>query len=409
MQVSQSATLRRVIRGDLCAGCGACAGLFPDKISMTSSATGWPRPRQSAPLMDNDEDMFAAICPGAGQRAEAVGDGRDHPLWGRHSGMRRALATDAVLRHRAASGGALSAVLAYLLASGRVDAVIQTAAALPPDPAFANRTVTSLTAADVLVAAGSRYAPSAPLSGLSEWLASGKRLAFVGKPCDAAALRALTRRDPKAAERFPVILSFFCAGVPSGAGGNALLQAMAADPTRVTAFRYRGEGWPGDAVAKLDDGSERRMSYHESWGGVLSRHLQHRCKLCADGTGTAADLSFGDPWEVDARGFPLFADAPGQSLAVIRTPLGAEFLAEAEAAGHLVTTDFDISTLATIQPGQRRRRRALLARIWALRLAGRPVPHYRGMGLLTAARQAGPLFHLREFAGMFRRVLRQRP
>lgn len=408
MQVSQSATLRRVIRGDLCAGCGACAGLFPDKISMASAAPGWPRPLQSAPLTDAEEAMVAAICPGAGQTAEPAGQGRDHPLWGRHSDMRRAHATDPALRHRGASGGALSAVLAHLLASGRVDAVIQTAAALAPDPAFANRVVTSLSAADVLAAAGSRYAPSTPLAGLSDWLAEGRRYAFVGKPCDAAALRALTRRDPRAAERFPVILSFFCAGVPSRAGGEALLAKMGAEPARVTAFRYRGQGWPGDAVATLSDGTERRMSYHDSWGGVLSRHLQQRCKLCADGTGTAADLSFGDPWEVDAKGFPLFADAPGQSLAVVRTPLGAALLAEAEAAGHLVTDIFDIPSLTTIQPGQRRRRRALLARLWALRLALRPVPRYRGMGLWAAARQAGPLFHLREFAGMFRRALRPR-
>ena len=50
-------------------------------------------------------------------------------------------------------------------------------------------------------------------------------------------------------------------------------------------------------VATLRDGSERSTSYHESWGNILSKHVQHRCKVWADGTGVAADLVCADAWE----------------------------------------------------------------------------------------------------------------
>lgn len=402
-----SPALARVARGDLCAGCGACAGLAPGKVAMAEAAPGYLRPVQTAPLTAPEEAAIAAACPALGQTVEAGGR-RDDVLWGPYLDMRTGHATDRALRHAASSGGALSAILTHLLATGTVSAVV-TNGADPGRPAQ-NETRLVSDAAGVQGAAGSRYAPSAPLAGLAGWLkahrATGQRFAFVGKPCDTAALRALTQRDPGVAAAFPVILSFFCAGVPSHAGGRAVLKALEAPEDQVAAFRYRGNGWPGRATASLRDGTERSMTYHDSWGKILSRHVQHRCKICADGTGTAADLVCADAWEADAEGYPLFTEAEGQSLIVARTPLGAEILAKAEAAGALATAPFDVATLAAIQPGQRERRRALLARLTALRLVGRPVPAYRGLRLAEAARQNPLARNLKNFLGTLRRALR---
>ena len=67
-----------------------------------------------------------------------------------------------------------------------------------------------------------------------------------------------------------------------------------------------------------------------------------------------------------------------------------------------------MAALAAIQPGQRERRRALAARLAALRLAGRPVPRYEGLRILDAARQNPIGRNLRNFLGMLRRALRPR-
>ena len=150
------------------------------------------------------------------------------------------------------------------------------------------------------------------------------------------------------------------------------------------------------------------MTYHESWGGILSRHVQHRCKICADGTGTAADIVCADAWESDAKGYPLFTEAPGVSLIVARTPLGEALIAGAKAAGRIETAPFAIDRLAAIQPGQRERRRALWARLAALRLTGRPVPRYEGLQIAAAARQNPLGRNLRNFLGTLRRSLRSR-
>ncbi|QPZ91820.1 Coenzyme F420 hydrogenase/dehydrogenase, beta subunit C-terminal domain [Thioclava electrotropha] len=400
-----SEALAHVAAGDLCAGCGLCAGVAPQEIAMAPDARGFLRPVQSAEISARAETAIAACCPGLGQSAQRVAPGEE-PLWGRFMEMKSGHATDADLRHAGASGGALSALALHLLQSGRVDAIAQ----IEPDPdnPIGNRMRLSTTRDEVLGAAGSRYAPSAPLADLSSLIADGRRFAVIGKPCDAVALRALVARDPKLARSFPVILSFFCAGVPSAEGARELLAEMGAPEDQLTAFRYRGNGWPGKTVAALHDGSTRVTSYHAAWGGVLSRHIQHRCKICADGTGVAADLVCADAWEADDAGYPLFEEAPGHSLIVARTRLGAEILREAEAAEAVETAPFDVAELAAIQPGQRERRRALFARLAALKLMARPIPRYEGMNLRACALQNPVTRNLRNFAGTVRRVLRGR-
>ncbi|WP_035713624.1 Coenzyme F420 hydrogenase/dehydrogenase, beta subunit C-terminal domain [Haematobacter massiliensis] len=402
---AEAASLARVRKGDLCAGCGACAAIAPGSVTMRMTPPGWLRPVQQGPVSAGQDAMIARVCPGLGERVEAAGR-TDDPLWGPYDTMRIGHARDEALRFSGSSGGVLSAVLVHLLETGQIDAVVQTTA--DPEQPIGNIATISVTEAEVQAAAGSRYAPSAPLAGLNRFLENGKRYAFVGKPCDAVAMRAWQEADPRVRASFPVILSFFCAGVPSQTGGRAVLKALDADPAEVVGFRYRGNGWPGFATAVLRDGTERKMSYHDSWGKVLSKHVQHRCKICADGTGIAADIVCADAWESDERGYPLFTEGSGTSLIVARNAFGREIVEAAVKSGHVEAGPFDVSTLAGIQPGQRERRRALLARLAALRLCLRPVPDYRGLLLWQAARQNPASRNLKNFLGTLRRTLKGR-
>jgi coenzyme F420 hydrogenase subunit beta len=220
-----------------------------------------------------------------------------------------------------------------------------------------------------------------------------------------AALRALAKEDPRVNARIPVMLSFFCAGVPSQTGAEMILKKLGTDLASTATFRYRGNGWPGLATALLKDGSERSMSYFDSWGGILSNHVQLRCKVCADGTGKAADLVFADAWHCDEKGYPLFEERDGISLIVARTAKGAALMSEAGNAGKLAAKPFDPADLAAIQPGQSGRRRALLARLAGLRLLGRPVPRYRGLHITAPARQNTVKSNLKNFLGIIRRGL----
>lgn len=400
-----SPSLARVLNGDLCTGCGACAGLFPGKVVLGEESPGFLRPRQISDLASSEESLFSKICPGLGQEVNP-GERKDSVLWGPFVNMMSGWATDPLIRYAGSSGGVLSAILVYLIREGIVDAIVQIGAA--PDFVIGNTTKITTEVGEIISAAGSRYAPSAPLDGLRDLQTDGRRFAFVGKPCDAAALRSLIEAEPDFSRVFPVILSFFCAGVPSHAGGRAVLKALGASESDTLSFRYRGNGWPGRATAILKDGNERSIGYQDSWGRILSRHVQSRCKLCADGSGTAADIVCADAWETNSAGYPVFEDAEGVSLIVARTEFGEKLLSAVEASGDIIMAPFDVIGLAAIQPGQFKRRTGLFARILALRLLLRPVPRYRGLHLFAAARLSYPNKFLRNFFGTLWRALQGR-
>lgn len=150
------------------------------------------------------------------------------------------------------------------------------------------------------------------------------------------------------------------------------------------------------------------MTYNDSWGNILADHVQFRCKVCADGTGAAADIVSADAWHCDARGYPIFDERPGISLMVARTALGADILNQARDAGAITLAAFDPANLAQMQPGQYGRKRVLAARLAALAVLRRPFPIYRGLNLQAAMRYAPIKVLLRNFLGTAKRVLRSK-
>ncbi len=402
--IVSSPTLARVLANDLCAGCGLCAGVGGGAVSMTVSADGFNRPVQGEPLSAAQERQIAAACPGE-IVAPWPAQGDVHPVWGPHLTVAAGYARNDDLRHHASSGGMISALAIQALAEKMVDGVIQIVA----DPArpTQNRTVVTTTPHEIMTASGSRYAPSSPLSDIRALLAADeRRFAFIGKPCDVSALRRLIAVDPAIGARVPLILSFFCAGVPGRKGTDALLRAMGvADETDLSDFRYRGDGWPGQAKATRRDGQVARMSYADSWGGHLSKALQFRCKICPDAVGGSADIACADAWFGDDKGYPLFEEQNGRSAVIARTPTGVALLERAVASGRVALEAFALDQLDTIQPSQARRKRLIASRLAALIATGRRFPKVRGLRLTAAARRAGVVDTMRSFAGLIRRIV----
>jgi coenzyme F420 hydrogenase subunit beta len=402
-----SPALRRILKADCCTGCGACASVSGGAITMAMTPAGLLRPQVLAPLPEATDEIIADICPGV-RLAQTSREGHDHPLWGPLIAVRSGAATDADLRHHASSGGALSALLVYLLDTGSVDRIVQVAASAASP--IENATVESVCAEGVRRAAGSRYGPSAPLADLDRQLASPGRLALVGKPCDIAAARALARHDRRIAEKIPVMLSFFCAGVPSLHGTQAILDRLKVDAGALASFRYRGDGWPGRCTATLSDNASASMSYADSWGGILSKHVQFRCKICPDGSGGFADVVFGDAWHCDERGYPAFEEREGRSLVLTRTRHGEDLVRRAIAAGYLSAAEIDASAIEAMQPSQANRKRLVLSRLAAMALMGERWPRFHGLQLARAALSAGAWPNLKSFLGMARRrVLSRAP
>lgn len=399
--VSRDAISSTVAHG-LCSGCGLCVSLVgPAKARMVMSEGGFLRPLVFGKLTNDEKKKFKSFCPGS--RVAPVGSQSNvHPLWGPIASVHTGFSTDAGMRHAGSSGGVLSALASHLLKSNKVSFVAQIAVAA--EKPLENELQVSRNVSDVLRAAGSRYAPSAPLVRLLELLGEGRKFALIGKPCDIAAVRRYGQLDKRVGTLIPYMFSFFCAGIPSQKGTKEILDKLGVQPERVKEFRYRGDGWPGKTKVTSVDGDRAQMNYATSWGTILNRHLQFRCKICPDGTGEFADIVCADAWYGKA-GYPDFEEQDGRSLVLARTTVGSQVLAEAIAASEIVVSGLAIEEIEGMQPYQAERKRLALARLFGTWIARKWGPTYWNLRLIRSSFYVSPKQWIRSLAGTVRRAM----
>ena len=379
--------VRRVVDSDNCSGCGACA-LIADEIVMQLGSSGYMRPTfVGEPAAGREKERvraFRQVCPGVRVDAPRPVGSAPHRTMGPSVSTWSGVAVDRELRFAGSSAGVLSALSRWLLQSGRASAVV--GAGMDVDHPRRTVPLELRSKDEVLRASGSRYAPVATAELFHP---DDAKSAFVGKPCEVDAARRLVDRTGPASmaptEDRPILLSFFCAGVPSQGATDELVVDLGVDLDTVTSVRYRGQGWPGAFVAEDRSGTVGSASYEESWGAHLGRRLQGRCKICPDGTGGHADISVGDFWAADSEGFPLFSGGDGNSVVIARTARGHQLLLEARGADVVRLEPLDLEEVAAVQPLQVRRLRTLFGRLAGKRLGGGQIPRYRGYRLAARA------------------------
>jgi coenzyme F420 hydrogenase subunit beta len=209
---------------------------------------------------------------------------------------------------------------------------------------------------------------------------SAGKIAFVGKPCDVAAISGYLRLYPEFNEKVGCLISFFCAGTSSIKATEAAIEQMGVDIDDISSLSYRGHGWPGKMTALTTSGEEQTLGYEVSWGKILNRHLHFRCRICADAIGELADIVCADAWHLK-DGKPDIANKEGRagrSLVLSRTSRGGAIVSAAQSAGYLDLESYDESFISMIQPFQARRRRRVSGSLQALRLSGFAATRYQG-------------------------------
>jgi coenzyme F420 hydrogenase subunit beta len=396
--------VKDVAENGYCTGCGICESIASEThIQVKISTLGYLRPeiKQSVDLQVLDE--IKAVCPGINIKHSAPQKNQD-VIWGPLIQVSTGHAVDETVRYQGSSGGVISALAIYLLESGKVSFVAQNAVS-KNDP-LTNELQISRNAADVLHAAGSRYAPSAPLRRIKELFQTGEQFAFIGKPCDVAALRNYLVIHPTLKKQVPYMLSFMCAGIPSQLGTNEILNQFSIKPDEVKSMRYRGEGWPGKAKVVTHQDEVYEMDYEASWGSILNKHLQFRCKICPDGTGEFADVVCADAW-YGKDGYPDFEEQAGRSLVIGRTAIGAALINEAANKLSIVINPLPVEEIAKMQPYQQHRKSVVLARWIASKLVNQFAPSYQNLGLIRASFKVSPINWLRNGYGTYKRVRKE--
>jgi len=337
-------TIPEVIRQNLCLGCGACLSAWrPDQARMRRTEAGVV-PELLDPGL-NWTHLAWQDCPGKGLD---LGD-----LYLRHYGhlpqdwrlgvidrMWVGHATDADSRRQGASGGLTTAVLAHLLTSGRVDAVVG-ARQGKPSPESADWDIIT-DAPRVGELAGSVYLPVPMLAALPH-LDPKKRYAMTCLPEQAAALRTLQLRGDARARAVTHLLGPYTGTALLPAAIRALLRSSgAAAGDAITSLRWRAGEWPGYLEIRLASGRTVR-SPKVYYNFLIPFYIWPPSLRGLDFANEFTDLSVGDAWS------PRW-ERLGQGFSVVlsRQPAMTALLEEMRAAGKIHLEPIDPSEAANM-------------------------------------------------------------
>ena len=162
-----------------CTGCGLCQSTGYTKLKYRED--GFPYPENSSKDMDKFCDR---VCP---MGKYYLNLRKYYNPWGSYVDYYSGYSNNKNVRLKASSGGILTEICVALLKLNLVDAIIQTK--YDEINPIETVTVVNRTEDEVLNCAGSRYAVSSPLIDINNIVNENKKYAFVGKPCDVAALR----------------------------------------------------------------------------------------------------------------------------------------------------------------------------------------------------------------------------
>lgn len=267
----------------------------------------WQEPadgRPPAPAWETESAVHAeaaeAVCPGLGVDFDGLAaafvdrSAFHHSDLGYWNGAWVAHSASAAVLEQASSGGVMTEIASHLLESGRVKGVVATRMRYGP-PGPRPETFLARSRAELMAAQGSKYCPVPAAAALANLEAQDAPVAFVGTPCQIAAIRSLQRARPEWGERVPFLIGNFCGGFRDFREMHRLIRKHGLDPARVVRFRYRGGGQPGSLLMEDDSGRIVTRPYPDYVRETGFTKLR-RCLLCVDATAELADFSCGDAW-----------------------------------------------------------------------------------------------------------------
>jgi coenzyme F420 hydrogenase subunit beta len=380
-----------------CTGCGLCHSEYNCDKNIKNGFTEFD-------LNNVDNEFLQSVCPYSG---ESLNNYNSDPF-GEYFNVYYGWSKDNAIRHMASSGGTISSLAIFLLEKNYVDGIIQIKK--DDDIPINTKTVISYTKKEILECVGSRYCNSSVLENLSTIVDKDKKYAIIGRPCDIFTLKQYQNKYHKY-ENIIYTISFFCAGNPSNKANEKLLNDMGIKScSDCTLINYRGNGWPGYAIAINKKNKTFKMRYAESWGNYLGRDIRLMCKFCVDGVGAFSDISCGDGWYLDKNSKPIFDENEGRNLIFSRNSKGDRLIQDAERCGYIHLEEFNSfnEKLENIQPAQYDRTTTVISKILAFKIFFRDIPKYNIKLLYKLSKRTTIKRKLHIFLGTIKRVIKKR-
>jgi len=334
--------LEQVVKDNQCVGCGFCQiptsreRQINNAIQVTMQ---WSDELEHwIPSYDTDGNIAQdlRVCPGRSMPMKRLaeitfGQLPEDAMLGEVISIHAGYSTDETIRQRSASGGITTTILSYLLESGEIEFAYCAVATNGP---YDSKGKIVRNADELMGAVGSHYHPVNFGAAFAELETSPGKFAFVGLPCEVAAMRQLLEYRGDLRSRCVLIVGLFCGGINRyGSGIGYYLKANNVPPDSVAYIDYRAGSWPGHIALRTDSGDERNIARIK--GNTRYNILKYiiafqgygmlpRCRICPDQIADFADIAVGDPH------LPRFktSDSPGWSAIITRTRSGEQVLSK---------------------------------------------------------------------------------
>ncbi len=370
-----------VIDRGLCTACGGCAGVCPrGVVSMELADPESSDPKPALAGECKPCGICFKVCPGktvpfakleemAFGRARSAGD-----LVGVVRGCHRAWAAHSDIRRSGSSGGVVTSVMAYGLASGALDGVLLAV----HDEAHPWRCRGGIVtrAEDVAQGVRSVMEPVPTLEALSEAVEKRglKSVGVVGLPCQMHALRKLqqAKAPPRLAKAVKLTVGVFCNSSKMFMGMQHLIVEYAGIALKdIVAMDTRGGEWPGSCLVMTRDGKIHFVATKGQYGSFLAsgNYKRDRCTVCMDFAAELADISCGDV-------FQKKGDDRRMSATVVRSAIGEEIFRGAVKAGWIGAEPHAVEDIPGSGYGWEASKHANAYRILERKGWGWPVPDF---------------------------------
>lgn len=363
MAENHDADIDKVMVGDYCIGCGACA-YGEEALSMEFDARGLLQPSGEI----HDPRRATAVCPFAATRdedaigAELFADGSEYdPRVGYFRRILVGHVEDGEIRDRGGSSGFVTWLTQRLLVQGSIDGVIHVGAS-PNGGGRLFEYRVSRSGEEILGSAKSRYYPVHFADVLKQVRDDERSYALVGVPCFVKAVRLLTDHDPVLRSQIKYCIALFCGHLKSAAYAEFVAGQLGVAPADLNGidFRVKDPSMPANryrmAVSgRRHSGAVRRelsnfRFYGTDWG--LGYFKPKACDWCDDIVGETADVSSGDAWLPEYVGDPR-----GNNIVIVRSAGLDRLIVEAMARGELHFGETSVDAVYESQAGNYRHRR----------------------------------------------------
>lgn len=372
-------TIEKVIDKGFCIGCGACACAAPDtfRISSTPIGTLTASIRSSVEGIGRRNDsMASAVCPFSEDSldedhisAEVFdASSRRSAELGSYLACYAGHVNEGDFRVLGSSGGLTTWLLAELLSSGMIDAVVHVRELDRPDGRLFGYGI-SRTRDDLLSGTKSRYYPVEMSEVLDIVKGTPGRYAVTAIPCFAKSIRLLCKSDPILNERICFVVGLVCGHLKSRFFGDFFAWQLGLESRDIASMDFR-KRLPGRSASQygiefttIEEGTSVRRSspmsrlYGSDWG--LGYFKYKACEFCDDVLAETADVTLGDAWLPEYE-----ADWQGTNVVVVRSARVLNVLEKGIAEGRIALDRIEPGKVAESQrSGLRHRREGLAVRL----------------------------------------------